>query len=101
VVIDDAVSFGSADISDSAFASHPAALKACNIRCLPLAPKGADIMKADPWSSADRAVVRVPGEDFFFLQAPAVLVAGAPIPAPAWEIDLWKLLKDLYGCTWI
>ena len=100
VVINDAVPFGSANISHSAFANHPSALKACNIRCLPLAPRGADIMNRNPWSSADRAAIRVPGEDFFFLQPPSVLLAGAPIPAPACEIDLWKLLRDLHGLTW-
>ena len=100
VVIDDAVSFGSANISRSASANYPAALKAFGVRELPLAPKGDDIWNGNPWTAADKAFIRVPGEDFFSSQAPAVLVAGAPIPTPACDIDLWRLLKDLSGCTW-
>jgi hypothetical protein len=100
VVIEDAVSFGSANVSRSAYAKYPAALKAFGIRYLPLAPKGDDIWNGNPWSPADKAFVRVPGEDFFFLKAPATLVAGAPVPTPACDIDLWRLVKNLSDCTW-
>jgi hypothetical protein len=100
VVIEDAVSFGSAEISRSAYYYYPAELKAFGIRRLPLAPNGSDIFKRNPWSPADRAFIRIPGGDLFFLQPPGVLVAGAPVPAPNCEISLWQLLQSLSGYQW-
>ena len=100
VVIEDAVSFGSAEIHTNAYVHFPDALKAFKIRKLPLVLQNHDIFKSNPWSPADRAVINVPGEDFFFLQPPGLLVAGAPIAAPDCRIDLWQLLKSLHGCQW-
>ena len=93
MVIEDAVSFGSADICHSAYHYYPAELKAFGIRRLPpLAPNGSDILTRHPWSpqrlTCRQGLRPHSWRGLFLPTAPWCIGCGAPVPAPNCEISL-------------
>ena len=93
----DAVSFGSADIFPAAFRNIPACIRALPIRNLPNAPAAVPFLAPNPWTAAHQAFIRVPGVDLFHLGPAGALIAGAPVPPPDFDIDLWKIYEKVVG----
>jgi hypothetical protein len=95
----DAVSFGSADIFHAAFRNIPACIRALPIRNLPNPPVGLPVLAPNPWNAAHQAFIRVPGVDLFHLGPAGALIAGAPVPPPDFDIDLWKIYEQIRDLT--
>ena len=93
--VQDAVSFGSADIFPSAFVRIPACIRDLPIRNLPKAPIGASPLSPCPWTPAHQPYIRVPGADVFHLGPAGALLPGAPVPPPDMDISLWEIVTTL------
>ena len=91
----DAVSFGSADIFPTALRRIPACVRALPIRNLPNPPVGIPFLAPNPWTAAHQPSIRVPGVDLFHLGPAGALIAGAPVPPPDFDIDLWKIYEKV------
>ena len=93
----DAVSFGSADIFPRALQHIPPCIRALPIRNLPNAPIAIPVHAPNPWNAAHQPFIRVPGVDLFHLGPAGALIAGAPVPPPDFDIDLWTIYKKVWG----
>ena len=95
----DAVSFGSADIFPRALRHIPPCIRALPIRNLPNAPIAIPVHAPNPWNGfgAHQPFIRVPGVDLFHLGPAGTLIAGAPVPPPDFDIDLWTMYQKVKG----
>ena len=98
----DAVSFGTDFLTEQTSDDLPLDVR-FRLRELPHPPSGENFRAANPWTAADRAWIRIPAADIYFLRdgapgAPPQMIAEMPAGAADWDLDLWRVIRwvDFY-----
>jgi hypothetical protein len=98
----DAVSFGTDFLTEQTSDDLPLDVR-FRLRELPHPPSGENFRAANPWTAADRAWIRIPAADIYFLRdgapgAPPQMIAEMPAGAVDWDLDLWRVIRwvDFY-----